>query len=67
MGVMVRLDEAARLRAEARRCRHLATGLSNPRDVDLLTAMAEEYELQALEWECGTWASRPGAPLERPR
>lgn len=64
MGVMVRLDRADSLRAEARRCRQLATGLSNPRDVALLTGMAEEYELQALEWECGTWRSaaapRPG-------
>lgn len=51
MWASVLLDHSESLRAQARRCRLLATGLTNPDDIDLLEHMADEYECEATKWE----------------
>ena len=40
-------QQAERLKAEARRCRRLAQGINDPRTVNTLTLMADDYEVKA--------------------
>lgn len=51
MWASVLLDHSESLRAQARRCRLLATGLTNEQDVLLLDRLADEYEAEAAKWE----------------
>jgi hypothetical protein len=43
--------DSARLKAEADRCRFLASSLSNQSTIDMLNRMADEFEQAAIEQE----------------
>lgn len=45
------LDRSADLRARARRCRQLATGLTSLEDIRVLEQLADEYDAQADDAE----------------
>jgi hypothetical protein len=56
------MTEAKRLREEAERCLRLARLISNPQDVETLTAMANSYLQRAKLFE-----SQSGQPVPPPR
>ena len=45
------MSEAADLMEQARRCRRLADGINDPRTIETLRKLADEYEQQAAEAE----------------
>jgi hypothetical protein len=45
------MSEAADLREEAKRCRRLAEGINDPKTLETLRKMADDYEKRATEAE----------------
>lgn len=56
MGVFSEIGRSTALRDRARRCRILATGLSNEADRRILEGMAEEYEAEAHQLDSARMA-----------
>jgi hypothetical protein len=57
MGMYAEIGRSSVLRDRARRCRVLATGLSNDADRKVLECMAEEYEAEARQLDWGRIAA----------
>lgn len=50
-GRFASMSEAVDLREEAKRCRRLAEGINDPKTLETLRRMAEDYEQRAAEAE----------------